>query len=240
MDLYIYSEGKNAQQITDACELLAGQPKLNLCPDTGQPPANSAELDITPAYAWLNDILQGNYVDQEWPFLDSAETVTMFAGSAEVALPCNFLRVQFDDALIILGAHNQRTPVRHVDPTAFWRGALSSSRAMPTRFTIDRKRSVIILDPTPDKSYVCELHYRFFIPRLTAITDVPFFPHKDYLEKQLKVMYYEQQNDSRIDGARNEAANAYARIRVAAYDNRDAENQIPLDSGFFPNVIHED
>lgn len=232
MALDAYTAGPSAQTIVAQVELIAGSPALNLNPSTKAAPTSSSELNATAAYVWLNELLTELYTTREWPFLETAANLVIAA--RENALPTDFWRTRFPDPLIIIDG-TQRRQLAQLSPEEFFSSNVTASppTGPPNMFMIDKNRSSFFVNPIPDKSYNAELHYVKYIPRLTAITDVPLFPHSSYLIQAMLAKYYQHQNDDRYASAQAEAAQILQQITAQAFEERDTNSVVPFDNHHF-------
>lgn len=246
MALTAHTDGLTAEAICTQCENLAGRPNLHLHPTTGAAPTTEAELDATPAYIWLNEIIQHRLMTAEWPFLETAANITLAA--RETNLPTDYWRQRFDHDVYVLEGEN-RHRLRRYTPEAWHSGivAAPAPQARPYAFFIDKARQTIFVHPTPDQSYTAEMHYLRTIGRITARTQVPgldpnsraSLPYPWLLVKMLLQQYMLHQNDSRVAIVAAEVQQMYTEVRASAYEPFDSSPAIPLDTATFPTPRYD-
>jgi hypothetical protein len=217
VSLTAYTAGLTAQKIVAQCEALSHYPGLHL--DAG------TEAITAPAYVALNEILTSLYTRHDWPFLATAANVTISA--RENALPVDYWRQRFVDPLILIDG-DQRKTLALMSPDDFFHQGLSSVSATgtPTRYTIDKNRSSFFVDCTPSQSFNAELHYYKLPTRLTAKEQVPMFPDSSMLVQLLSAWYYQQQDDSRYQQAKLEAAEAVMQVKASLYEDSDGADSL--------------
>lgn len=254
-----FTSGQTLQEIVASCERLADNPGLNLDPGTNAEPVTGA-LRNAPAYKWLLDLMRELATLHDWPFFQTAKTLTLPSGASSVSLPPEYWRMSGEIPMWILtgsgnaGTLGARRPVQLLDRETFFAGFPTTSTAslgIPNYCYIDRINGSIFLRPIPDQTYLAEFHF-FQIPKGTtanfsgttaqgvtnaSITDVPWFPFHNYLEKALLVKYYIDQDDNRAQEAEAQRQALWTQIRTANFDLREgglAANLLLLDPQVFP------
>jgi hypothetical protein len=215
--LTAYTAGLSAAKIVAQCEALSHYPGLNL--------VSGSEVITAPAYVALNEILTSLYTRHEWPFLATAANVVI--ASRENSLPVDFWRARFSHPLVLIDG-DQRKTLALMSPEDFFHQGLNAVTATgtPSRYTIDKNRSSYFVDCVPSESFNGELHYYKLPTRLTATTDVPMFPDSSLLVQLLSAWYYQQQDDTRYQMAKMEAAEAFAQVKASLYEDSDGQTTL--------------
>lgn len=244
MSLAAYTAGESVENLVQDCVRISNCPDLGLDPATKLPPT-AGNLYNAPAYRWLLDIIRNLYLEHDWAFAIKAGTLTQVSALC-LSLPDDFWRCAFTNPLYVLKQGVLRKPLLQVTRPTFFNTTTFQARPdihTPERFYISRPDGLIYLDPPPQESYAYELHYFKLIPELTDPEFVPEFPHRNYLRQALLVRCFEDQSDSRIDGARFELTQIWKSICSSIYDFREdpMQSELPmLDPQFFRNVCFED
>lgn len=242
MALSAFTAGETLQEIVADCTRLAN------CPDSAFDPATKAEptpgnIRKAPAYRWLLDIIRNLYLDHDWPFAIKAVTLSQVSALC-LLLPDDFWRVAYTDPLYALKPP-ERISLEHVTRPQFFdnQKLANNTPGRPSKFFVSRPDGLIYLDPPPSETWAYELHYFKLVDELTEITEVPQFPHRDYLRQALLIRCYEDQSDSRALAARLDLADIWKRIRSSVYDyreNPEQNNLSMLDPQHFRNVCFDD
>lgn len=241
MAMTAHTDGLTAEEICQQAEALAGHPNLHLHPSTGAAPTSEAELDATPAYIWLNELIQHKLMTGDWPFLETAATVNITA--RENDLPANYWRQRFDHGLFLLDGSSRYQLIRCTPE--YWHSsvlaATSPGQGRPTHYFLDRARQSFYVDRVPDQSYQAEMHYQRTIGRITDKDQVPgrdpnnyaSLPYPWLLVNLLVEAYYKHQNDQRWQQQKIDNQQLVAEVRNSISEPFDTEPSIPLDSRMF-------
>lgn len=244
----LYTTGQSFKNIVDDCERLANNPGLNLDPTTKLEPT-IGNLKLAAGYRWLLDILRSLYTLHDWPFLITAKTLTLPSGAPSVSLPPEFMRTTGQELFFWIIASTGRTPIYQQDRERFFADFPTVATPGKPQFCyIERISGSIFLKPFPDQTYISEFHFQQ-LPRggkansdgnpLDSITDIPWFPHHDYLTQALLVKYYIDQDDPRAQAAEQQRMQLWGNLRGAAWDQREGGanwNSVALDATIFPPV----
>jgi hypothetical protein len=233
MALNAFTDGQTLQQIVADVERLAGNPKLHFVTGTVAEPGNG-QLRGAPAYRWLLSILRDLYLLHDWAFTQSGLTYPLPSGARSINLPNDYWRLAFDNGCFLIDG-NTRIQLEQWDRQTFFGPVFQSNNTgQPHSFFIERKNGAIWFEPIPSKAYLIELHYFRHIQDLDDITDVPVFPHTDYLISALLVKYFIDQDDPRAASAEQQRVRLWAQIRGVAHDiKEDPQQEIPLDPQWF-------
>lgn len=211
-----YTTGQSLKNIVDDCEAMFNKPRLNLDPATDAEPILGA-LRNAPGYRWLLDIIRNLYVLYDWPFAITATTLTLPTGTRSLTIPSRYWRLAYERGVILIDPSNSsRTPLEHLNRETFFNTAYKAdSSGRPCSFFLAQGNGTLWFEPNPDKTYFVEIHYYQTndMSTLDQITDIPPFPHHDYLKLALMVEYAIHQKDSDAQGFETRRLTKWREIR---------------------------
>lgn len=231
MALDVFTNTRTAQQIVASAERRAGGPGYHL--------NTSGVEDLTaPAYVELQMLLDTLATTENWPFRDDA--VSIAVSTRTTVLPPDFWAMVITEAYVIDADTGGRSPLYLLGRKEFFARVTPANSAvgMPSTGTIMKNRGAaaagtpngtLIVDLSPDKAYLVEIHYNPIASPLAAITTKPWFPYHEYLVEALLVKLYFAQDDTRADGSRQERDRIMRKIRHAQADPGQRGHQVDYD-----------
>lgn len=193
--------------------------------------ANRTDL-LSEARLWLNQFLDGQYRNQDWPFAMKSASLPVIQGGA---IPTDYLRSRSCD--IISGAN--RLSVLFLTPEQYdFERMTNVSTSIPRRVYVDQNARTFNWLPTPAMTYTMDLRY-YFMPVLPdpyspiGDSDTPLWAvDDDILIQGVYVKALKYDDDARYDKEESRLKDMIRETKLNSPDFRAQNNRIKLGKSF--------
>lgn len=193
--------------------------------------ANRTDL-LSEARLWLNQFLDGQYRNQDWPFAMKTASLPVTQGAA---IPTDYLRARSAD--IISGTNRLSVLFLTPEQYDFYRQA-AANPAIPRKVYVDQYARTFNWVPAPSEVFTMDLRY-YFMPVLPdpyspiGDSETPLWAvDDDILIQGIYVKALKYDDDARYDKEESRLKDMIRETKLNSPDFRAQNNRIKLGKSF--------